>query len=173
MKAAIGIGSNLGESPLLIRQALEVLEREGLGACRVSTFYRTVPVDCVPGTPPFLNGAVTGDWKRSANELLALCKKIERRLGRPGVHSSREARTIDLDLLLFGDRVLRQEGLNVPHPNLGRRLFVLAPLAEIAGEWRVPPRGPTVRELFDRLARRLGPEACAAAVRPLGDLAEL
>ncbi|NOY79432.1 MAG: 2-amino-4-hydroxy-6-hydroxymethyldihydropteridine diphosphokinase [Kiritimatiellaeota bacterium] len=173
MNAAIGIGSNLGDSPALIRRALEMLEQGGLEACRVSTLYRTVPVDCVPGTPPFLNGAVTGRWKKNAGELLALCKRIERRLGRPRVHSSREARTIDLDLLLFGDRVLRDEGLNVPHPRLGRRLFVLAPLAEIAGDWRVPPQGTTVLQLLEHLVRELGPDARAVGIQPLGQRDEL
>ena len=173
MHVAIGIGSNEGDSPGIVRRALGMLERAGLKRLRVSLFYWTTPVDCMPETPPFLNGAVTGAWNGGVNDLLGVCKRIERDLGRPSSHSSKEARTIDLDILLFGDRVMRADRLCVPHPNLVKRLFVLAPLAEIAADWPVPPGERTVGELCKQLRSQLGEQTCAALVRPAGRLDDI
>jgi len=94
---------------------------------------------------------VIGSWRGSAPELRALCKEIELRAGRPAAHSSREARVVDLDLLLFGNQEIHLPELTVPHPRLRQRRFALAPLAELAPDWRLPPDGITVAEALRSL----------------------
>ena len=152
LPVAIGLGANLGNPRAAIRQAVGLLVQRGLRGLRASGLYESEPVDCVAGTPVFLNAALTGIWAGGAEALLILCQAIERQLGRPAAHSSREARVIDVDILLFGGSVVQQPRLIVPHPRLRDRLFVLLPLAEIAGDWLVPPGNETVARLCQRLA---------------------
>ncbi|UKI34372.1 MAG: 2-amino-4-hydroxy-6-hydroxymethyldihydropteridine diphosphokinase [Lentisphaeria bacterium] len=92
------------------------LEANGVKAIRQSRLHRTAPVDCVPGTPEFSNAALTGEWSRSAETLLELTQRLEREAGRPACHSSRESRTLDLDLILFGERCSNSPVLTLPHP---------------------------------------------------------
>ncbi|MFA4945187.1 MAG: 2-amino-4-hydroxy-6-hydroxymethyldihydropteridine diphosphokinase [Lentisphaeria bacterium] len=150
---ALGLGANLGDPAAALAAALAALRRGGVRKLRLSAVRVTVPVDCVPGTPPFHNAAATGEWGGTAVELLALCHRIERELGRPARHSPREARVIDLDILLFGGAVLRLPGLEVPHPRLLGRRFALEPLAELAADWPIPGTGLTVGEALARLGR--------------------
>ncbi|MBN2449859.1 MAG: 2-amino-4-hydroxy-6-hydroxymethyldihydropteridine diphosphokinase, partial [Lentisphaeria bacterium] len=131
-----------------------LLGEGGLGELRMAALYRTRPLDCVPGTPFFVNTAVTGRWQGSGADLLALCLRTECLLGRPALHSSREGRVLDIDVLLVGSACLSLPGLVVPHPRLTERLFVLVPLAEIAPLWRIPPGMQTVVEARDRLLAR-------------------
>ena len=151
--AALGVGSNLGDSAQLIRQAAALLAEGGLREIRLSSLHRTEPVDCVPGCPQFVNAAAAGLWGRGAAELLELCQTVEQALGRPARHSSRDPRPMDLDILLFGRLAIRTPRLIVPHPRMAVRLFALAPLAEVAGDWSVPPGGRTVAENLRALLR--------------------
>ncbi len=151
MQVAIALGGNIGDTEALFCRAVQLLRDGGLRYVRVSRSIVTAPVDCVPGTPDFHNAALTGEWEGSAPELLALTQSIECALGRPEVHSSRESRTIDLDILLFGEQVLALPNLIIPHPRMRKRRFVLEPLAEIASDWRVPPDGSTVASLLQKL----------------------
>ena len=127
--AYIGIGSNVGDRELHCRKAIELLgEAEKLTA--VSSLYCTEPVG-YQEQEDFINAVAAVESDRSPEELLDLCRSIEDRLGR-----KREMRwgprTVDLDLLLYGDRILSMPGLVVPHPRMTERKFVLVPLAEIA-----------------------------------------
>ncbi|MCQ2379181.1 MAG: 2-amino-4-hydroxy-6-hydroxymethyldihydropteridine diphosphokinase, partial [Victivallaceae bacterium] len=115
-----------------------------------SGIRRTAPVDCEPGTPDFLNQGVTGVWPGTAEELLLLGRAIEIRCGRPAVHSSRQARVFDCDLILFGEETISRPGLQVPHPRAKMRRFVLEPLAEIAPDWRFPD-GETVADALKKV----------------------
>ncbi len=151
-RIAIGIGSNLGDSVTLVAEAVEQLLQDGVKQLRLSSFYETVPVDCAPGTPLFVNAVVVGLYGGSCRQLLNLCHAIEHRLGRPFPHRSDESRRIDLDLLLFDETVFTEPDLRIPHPQLRHRFFVLVPLREVAGNWTVPPDGSTVAELFEALA---------------------
>lgn len=151
VKIAILMGGNLGNVPDFFDFAVEKLRDGGVGSVRRSSIFRSAAVDCVPGTPEFQNAALTGVWRGTAVELLRLCRKIEREAGRPAVHSSRESRTLDLDLILFGDEAIASPELTVPHPRARRRRFVLEPLAGIAPEWRFPDTGETVAEALARL----------------------
>ena len=130
----IALGGNLGSVRRTFRQALESLSRAGFRIRRVSSFLTTKAVDCEPDAPDFLNGVVSGFWSGSAGELLALCQSIEERNGRPRDHRSHASRTLDLDLILFGDSSISRPDLVVPHPRAAKRDFVMLPLREIEPE---------------------------------------
>ena len=151
IKIAIALGGNLGDVAAAFELATAELAVGGVEAIRRSGNYRTRPVGCAPGTPDFLNAALTGTWRGAAVELLELCRRIEVKLGRPAVHGINRDRTVDLDLILYGDRIIREEGLTVPHPRARERLFVLEPLAEIAPEWEFPDEKITVKNALSRL----------------------
>ena len=119
---------------------------------RVSTFHETDAVG-VGDQPPFLNAAATGHTALAAQHLLATLLQIESRLGRERPFAG-APRAIDLDLILYGDSIIDEPGLRVPHPRFRERLFVLAPLAEIAPGWRDPVTGRTVGELLELAAGR-------------------
>ena len=140
MKIFIGLGSNLGERESMIRLALEDLSRlPGTRLLRASSLYDTEPVGEVD-QPNFLNAVAQLDSELSARQLLWNLHLIEKRLGR--VRTQRWGpRTIDLDLLLYGDEVIDEPELHVPHPRLHERSFVLEPLAELAPGLVVPGRG--------------------------------
>ncbi len=148
-KIAIALGGNLGDTVLIFDRAVEKLRAGGVAGIVRSGLYRTRAVDCVPGTPDFVNAALTGEWGGAPLELLALTQAIERSEGRPEEHSSREARTLDLDIILFGDGMFRLPGLEIPHPRALSRRFVLEPLAEVAGGWIFPG---TDRRILDCLS---------------------
>jgi 2-amino-4-hydroxy-6-hydroxymethyldihydropteridine diphosphokinase len=149
---ALMFGGDLGDSAAFFDAAAEQLERAGMRELRRSRIYRSAPVDCVPGTPDFSDQALTGRWSGSAAELLALCQQLERAAGRPARHSSREARTLDCDIILFGDVVSADPELTLPHPRARMRRFVLEPLAEIAPAWRFPDTGTTILQELNMLA---------------------
>jgi 2-amino-4-hydroxy-6-hydroxymethyldihydropteridine diphosphokinase len=151
-KIALAMGANLGDDPAenIRWGALKLLEA-GLEELLMAPIIRTKPVDCVPGTPDFLNTAVIGLWGGKPLELLAACQRIEREAGRPAVHSSHEARLLDIDVLLWGTETLSLPGLIVPHPRMHLRRFVLEPLASIAPDWIVPPFGKTVGQLLQEV----------------------
>jgi 2-amino-4-hydroxy-6-hydroxymethyldihydropteridine diphosphokinase len=151
VRAYVGLGANLGDREATIRRAIELLERSaGVRVVAVSTLRETDPWGPVE-QPPYLNGAAALETELGARELLALLLEVERRLGRArGTERRWGPRTIDLDLLLYGDAVLEEPGLRVPHPRLHERRFALEPLAELAPGAVVPGRG-TVRELLASL----------------------
>lgn len=151
--AYIGLGSNLGDRRLNLRRALAALdERDGIAVRRVSSFVETEPVGGPP-QGPFLNAAAELETTLEPRALLVALHEVERELGRE--RSVRWGpRTIDLDLLLYGGRVIDEPGLRVPHPRMHERRFVLAPLSAIAPDARHPALDATVRELLDRLDRR-------------------
>ena len=111
----------------------------------VSTFHDTAP-EGVGEQPRFLNAAAVGQTSLSPRDLLETLLRVERDFGRerpsPGA-----ARTLDLDLILYGDRVIEEEGLSVPHPRFRERRFVLAPLGEVAPDWIDPVTGRSISEL--------------------------
>lgn len=145
-KFAIMLGGNLGDSAAIFREALVKLAAAGCRELRMSRIYRGAAVDCVPGTPDFSDAAVTGGWDGSAAELLGACREIERGAGRPAEHSSRESRTLDIDLILFGDEVIDTPELTVPHPRAQVRRFVLEPLSELLPDVRFPDSGRKIGE---------------------------
>ncbi len=127
----IGLGSNLGDRETTIRAALHDLERHGdIRVIRCSTLLETDPVGGPPGQPRYLNAVAELDTELSPRELLARMHEIERRHGRKrGVANG--PRTLDLDLLLYHERVIDERDLTVPHPRMWERPFVMQPLEEI------------------------------------------
>jgi 2-amino-4-hydroxy-6-hydroxymethyldihydropteridine diphosphokinase len=130
-RAFIGLGANLGDREKTIRAALEALDAEdGIDVVAVSTLRETEPVG-VGEQPLFLNGAAELETTLTARELLDRLLETERRFGRARVPGEHGPRTLDLDLLLYGDERIDEPGLQVPHPRLHERAFVLEPLAEL------------------------------------------
>jgi 2-amino-4-hydroxy-6-hydroxymethyldihydropteridine diphosphokinase len=149
MKVAIALGSNLGDRQAHLGHAIEALQ-PALSPLRVSSFHETEPID-VPGPAPmFLNAAAIGESELSAPALLDLLLAVEQQLGRERPYRG-APRTIDLDLILYGESVINAPGLIVPHPRFRERRFVLEPLAEIAADWMDPVTKKTIRELLDLL----------------------
>jgi 2-amino-4-hydroxy-6-hydroxymethyldihydropteridine diphosphokinase len=142
-RAFVGIGSNLGDSRALIAAALELLGAEdSVAVVAVSTLRETDPVG-YEDQPRFLNGAVELETELGPGELLARLLSVERELGRVRGEGPRFGpRTIDLDLLLYGNETVHEPGLEVPHPRLHERRFALEPLVELDPTLEVPGRGP-------------------------------
>jgi 2-amino-4-hydroxy-6-hydroxymethyldihydropteridine diphosphokinase len=150
-RAYIGLGSNLGDRAATIRKALEALDEEpGIAVAGVSELIDTEPVGVVE-QPRFLNGVAALDTGLAARAVLTVLLDVEQRFGRRRESSVPQGpRTLDLDLLLYGDAEIDEPGLRVPHPRLHERAFVLAPLAELAPGLEVPGKGP-VQTLLARL----------------------
>lgn len=153
MRAFIGLGSNLGERETTVRAALEQLSQlPDTSLLRVSSLYDSEPVG-PEEQPDFVNAVAQVDTGLTARQLLWNMALIEKRLGR--VRSQKWGpRTIDLDLLFFGDQVIDDDDLRVPHPEITRRAFVLAPLAELEPGLLHPLTGQTISAHLAQLHTR-------------------
>lgn len=147
--AYIGLGANLGDREATLRRAIALLSAETeVEVVAVSTLRETDPVGIIE-QPRFLNGAVAAETTLGPQALLETLLRIERELGR--VRSERWGpRTLDLDLLVYGDEIVDEPGLRVPHPRVHERRFALEPLAELDPALVVPERG-VVSELLAAL----------------------
>ena len=151
----IGFGSNQGDRRDLCDRAVKLL---GLlphsQMTGVSSLYETEPVADVrtdPGSHWFLNGVVRLETELAPHSLLEVCREVEAALGRDHDHRG-GARTMDLDLLFYGARIIDEGGVVVPHPRLHLRRFVLVPLVELDPDWVHPVLGQTARALLDNTA---------------------
>jgi 2-amino-4-hydroxy-6-hydroxymethyldihydropteridine diphosphokinase len=141
-RAYVGLGANLGDRSAMLRTAVEQLRREpDVDVVAVSSVRETEPVGLLD-QPRFLNAAVAVDTELTARELLDRLLGIERRLGRTREGPRFGPRTIDLDLLLYGDERLNERDLEVPHPRLHERPFALEPLFELDPGLVIPGKGP-------------------------------
>ncbi len=149
--AFVGIGANLGEALRAIREAIvELGDLPSTRVVAVSSIYRTAPVDVPDPQPDYVNAVARLETGLDAFALLGALQSIEKQHGRERAERN-AARTLDLDLLLFGGEQIRTPGLTVPHPRMVHRAFVLVPLAEISADLVVPGAGP-VRDLLPRVA---------------------
>jgi 2-amino-4-hydroxy-6-hydroxymethyldihydropteridine diphosphokinase len=147
--AYLSLGSNLGDRAANLREALTQLEAAGR-LLAVSAFYETQPVD-LPDQPWFLNCVVAIETGKTPRELLNFALQIEAAMGRLRLRE-KGSRKIDIDVVLFGDRIVDEPGLKIPHPAMHQRRFVLEPLVEIAPEVSHPELKKTARELLAELA---------------------
>jgi 2-amino-4-hydroxy-6-hydroxymethyldihydropteridine diphosphokinase len=150
MRTAVALGSNLGDRLENLRAARRQIIK--LGDVRPPVFsagiYETEPVDCEPGASKFLNTVIEFDFEGDPAQLLEQLAQIEESLGRKRDHPKNVSRRIDIDLLYCGDQRIENERLQLPHPRMHLRRFVLQPLADIRGDLILPNQRKTVRELL-------------------------
>lgn len=144
----LSLGSNLGDRAANLRTAIQNLQELGQ-VTTTSSFYETEPVD-VKEQPWFLNCAVKLETELMPKQLLKAVLALEERMGRRR-KQAKGPRTIDIDILLFGNSIIESKELVVPHPRMHERRFVLEPMAEIAGDVRHPGLKKSMRELRDGL----------------------
>lgn len=148
--AYLGLGTNLGDREENLRAAAEILKSERVVMTRVSSVWETAPRDMLD-QPHFLNQVVEVETDLFPRQLFERAKLVERKMGRVA-SSPKGPRLIDVDVLLYGDVVICNADLEIPHPRMGERRFVLEPLAELAGELRHPVTRRTVREMLAGVA---------------------
>jgi 2-amino-4-hydroxy-6-hydroxymethyldihydropteridine diphosphokinase len=153
MRAGVAVGSNLGERLANLRNARrDIAALSGvLPPMRSSAIYETEPVGCEKGAGKFLNAALEFGYAGDAQELLRALAAIERLLGRSGAHARNISRTIDLDLLYFGELEIETAELQLPHPRITEREFVLWPLADIRPDLVLPRQTEPVGALLLQL----------------------
>ncbi len=152
-KCAIALGSNLGDSESILNNAVKRLrETDKIELISCSNWHKTKPIG--PPQPDYLNGCVTIKTDFTPQELLDILLKIEQQFGR--VRKEKWGpRTLDLDLILYENLILNTPNLQIPHPRMREREFVLTPLAEIAPNWLDPVTRLTIFELLKKLTTKL------------------
>jgi 2-amino-4-hydroxy-6-hydroxymethyldihydropteridine diphosphokinase len=150
MRTAVGLGSNIGDRLGNLRAARKAISDLANVKPPIlsSAVYETEPVGCEPGAGKFLNAVVEFKYDGDLAPLLEQLIQIEETLGRKRDHPKNVSRSIDLDLLYGGDRRINDERLQLPHPRLHSRTFVLRPLADIRPDLMLPHQTKTVRELL-------------------------
>jgi 2-amino-4-hydroxy-6-hydroxymethyldihydropteridine diphosphokinase len=146
--AYLGLGSNLGDKEMNLRRALQSLDQPEIEILKASPLYATEPVD-FKDQDWFLNQVVSIQTSLGPRDLLSCCLQIEEKMGRKRT-ASKGPRNIDLDLLLYGDLVIQEKGLTIPHPMLHTRRFVLVPLATLAPDVIHPVLRQPISTLLDR-----------------------
>jgi 2-amino-4-hydroxy-6-hydroxymethyldihydropteridine diphosphokinase len=142
---AIALGSNLGDSKAILTSALNIIATTcGISLQKASSWYQTAPVG--PPQPDYINGCALLETSLNPLELLEILLIIEAHFGRIRTEPN-GPRTLDLDILLFDDLILESPKLQIPHPRMSERAFVLVPLAEIAPNWREPLSGKAIAQL--------------------------
>jgi 2-amino-4-hydroxy-6-hydroxymethyldihydropteridine diphosphokinase len=158
MRAGVALGSNIGERLANLRKARKAISSLSsvLPPVHSSGIYETDPVGCETGAAKFLNAAIEFGYSGEPQELLRELAAIEKTLGRPAAHARNFSRTIDLDLLYFGDEVIAGDDLELPHPRILEREFVLRPLADIRPDLILPGQSEPVAALLSRLGSTAG-----------------
>jgi 2-amino-4-hydroxy-6-hydroxymethyldihydropteridine diphosphokinase len=153
MRTAVALGSNLGDRVENLRAARRQLTEldEVQSPVLSSAIYETEPIDCEPGAAKFLNAVIEFDYEGDPLRFLEQLLHLEDSLGRKRDRPKNVSRTIDIDLLYCGDRQIDNERLQLPHPRMHLRKFVLQPLADIRFELVLPGQARTVRELLAEL----------------------
>ena len=151
--AVVALGSNLGDSAGLVREAIEKLRTLSAEPLLVSSLWQSTPVDCPPGSPLFINAVAA--FKPLTDEtpetLLAKLQALEKEFGRQPKKIVNEARPLDLDLITFGQEQCHTPTLQLPHPRASHRRFVLQPLAEILPGFQFPHSQASVEQLLAAL----------------------
>jgi len=148
----LSLGSNLGDRAANLRQAIQLLPEASVSVLRISSIYETEPVDFL-NQPWFLNCVVEGETPAEPRPLLDGLQAIEGKLGSQKL-IPRGPRIIDLDILFYDGEVIHEAGIEIPHPRLTERRFVLVPLAELAPEFRHPVSGVAAKEMLHATSDR-------------------
>lgn len=151
--AFVALGSNLGDSREMVRQAMDKLQAFSDGGFLKSSPWQTAPVDCPPGSPTFVN-AVAGFLPRAGEtpeSLLVKLQAMEKEFGRKPKKVLNEARSLDLDIITFADAIRNTQSLILPHPRAHQRRFVLQPLSEIAPDLVLPGQTRTTAQFLAEL----------------------
>jgi 2-amino-4-hydroxy-6-hydroxymethyldihydropteridine diphosphokinase len=158
MRIGVALGSNIGDRLANLRNARkEISALNGvLPPIRSSAIYETEPVDCEMGAAKFFNAVIEFGYSGEPEALLRALAAVEKILGRPAAHSRNVSRTIDLDLLYFGELVIETCQLQLPHPRIVNREFVLRPLADIRPDLILPEQTQSVRALLSGLGATAG-----------------
>lgn len=139
MRVGIALGSNLGDRHAMMTHAVEQLNRMHCkGDFLQSSFIETNPIDCPPGSPRFLNAVTELDTILQPMRLLESLQQLEIAAGRPSDHQHHAPRSLDLDILYYGSQIFNDPKLQLPHPRIRERLFVLKPLVEIRPNIKLP-----------------------------------
>ena len=154
MRVGLSIGSNLGDRLAQLQQAKQYLGTHP--PLQASAVYETAPVDCPPGSAAFLNAVVEIEYTGSPRTLLQQVLAYETAHGRDRAAGQNAPRTIDIDILYFGDRAIADSDLIIPHPQMAVRGFVLVPLVAICPDRIVAGTGRTVRALCQELPDQSG-----------------
>lgn len=172
MRTGIAIGSNVGDRLQRLREAQRELLviSEKNAPFLASRIYETEPVDCESDAQPFLNAVVEIEFAGEPASLLAELRAIENRFGRPSRRPRNAPRTIDLDILYFGNLSLTTDSLIIPHPRIAQRRFVLAPLNDIRVDLILPDQKISISELLAKLpenpsAKPLNEPLCVVGIR--------
>lgn len=149
----VALGSNLGDSPSILQSAFDRLQTLSAGQFLRSSLWETAPVDCPPGSPPFVNAAAAflplpGE---TPDSILGKLQQLERDFGRRPKAVHNETRPLDLDLICFGPETRHSRELTLPHPRAHERRFVLAPLVEIMPDLILPRHERTISEILGTL----------------------
>jgi 2-amino-4-hydroxy-6-hydroxymethyldihydropteridine diphosphokinase len=149
----IALGSNLGASDYTVLQAMRRLAELSDRPLLKSSLWKTAPVDCPPGSPPFVNAvvALVPRDRETPESLLAKLQALEREFGREPKNVLNEPRPLDLDLIAYGNETRATPELTLPHPRAHQRRFVLQPLSEIASDLVLPGNSKKVAELLEEL----------------------
>lgn len=148
IECAIALGSNQGNSLDILQKSLIALNQiPGIVIDATSSWYQTKPVGTPQPQPDYLNGCALLSTQQTPEELLNLLQAIEIQFGRTN-KGGLQPRTLDLDLLLYGDLILNTPNLTIPHPRMTKRAFVLVPLAEIAPDWIEPKSKTKIAQLL-------------------------
>jgi len=158
MRYFLSLGSNLGDREKNLTRALSFLEEEGVKISKTSSIYETQPVD-IPSEYWFYNQTIEVQAAAGPKDFLALIKRIEKKMGRKA-ETKKANRVIDIDVLLAEGNVIRTEELEIPHPKMEKRNFVLIPLMEISPDAVHPTLGESIRDLWkkskdDSIVKRL------------------
>ena len=151
--AIVALGSNIGDSPKIIQEAILRLGTFSDQPLLKSSLWQTTPVDCPPGSPPFVNSVIglSPRPKETPESLLSKLQVLEKKFGRQSKRILNEPRPLDLDFIAFGDQVRAAGNLILPHPRAHQRRFVLQPLSEIAPDLMLAGQNRSVKELLNDL----------------------
>jgi 2-amino-4-hydroxy-6-hydroxymethyldihydropteridine diphosphokinase len=153
-RVGIALGSNLGDRAAYLEAARARLREVSLPGepFLQASDYQTEPQDCPPGSPVFCNSVVEIAWEGNPSDLLEITQSIERGLGRTPAPKRNVPRVIDLDLLYFGEQIVESDRLQLPHPRIAERRFVLEPLAEIRPDLLLPGQTRNIAGLLTDLS---------------------